>query len=90
MTLRRPASRMASRPSPPNAPRAARVRVVRGRPIAVDGERVGEHLEDWLLEGWWWTERPLRRRYWEVVTVTGRNRVLFHDLHNGGWYAQAA
>ncbi len=90
MTARRPSSRTVSRPSLPNAPRAVRVSVADGRPIAVNGERVREHLEDWLVEGWWWTERPLRRRYWEVMTVAGRNRVVFHDLRTGGWYAQAA
>lgn len=79
-----------SRPSPANAPRTARVSVADNRPIAVDGERVCAYLEDWLVEGWWWTERPIRRRYWEVVTVTSRNRVVFRDLRTGGWYAQAA
>jgi len=51
---------------------------------------VENRLEDWLVEGWWWTDHPVRRRYWELVTVTGRNRVVFHDLLSGGWYAQAA
>jgi hypothetical protein len=37
-----------------------------------------------------WTENPLRRRYWELITVAGRNRVVFHDLQSGGWYAQSA
>ena len=31
--------------------------------------------ESWLVEDRWWTERPLRRRYWEVVTEGGRNLV---------------
>ena len=84
------ASRRVSRPATPNAPRPVRVRVSDGEPIEVDRQRVREWLEDWLVEGWWWTERPVRRRYWELVTVTGRNRVVFHDLRTGGWYAQAA
>jgi hypothetical protein len=83
-------SRHASRPATPNAPRPVRVRIGDGEPIEVDGERVEEQLEDWLVEGWWWTENPVRRRYWELVTVTGRNRVVFHDLSTGGWYAQIA
>jgi hypothetical protein len=45
---------------------------------------------DWLVVGWWWTDQPVRRRYWELVTVTGRTRVVFHDVLAGGWYAQAA
>jgi hypothetical protein len=83
-------SRHVSQPATPNAPRPVRVRVEDGEPIEVDGERVENRLEDWLVEGWWWTDHPVRRRYWELVTVTGRNRVVFHDLLSGGWYAQAA
>jgi hypothetical protein len=85
-----PAGRWVSRPATPNTPRSVRVRVKDGEPIEVARERVQEQLEDWLVEGWWWTDRPVRRRYWELVTVTGRNRVVFHDLTTGGWYAQAA
>lgn len=80
----------ASRPAAPNVPRPARVQARDGEPVVVDGERVREQLEDWLVEGWWWTETPVRRRYWELVTASGRNRVVFHDLLAGGWYAQAA
>jgi hypothetical protein len=90
MTPRRSVGRQVSRPARPNAPCPIHVRVRDGEPIEVDGERVAEQVEDWLVEGWWWTERPVRRRYWELVTVTGRNRVVFHDLRTGGWYAQAA
>jgi hypothetical protein len=42
--------------------------------------------ESWLIEDRWWTERPLRRRYWEVVTTCGRNEVVFHDLRSGRWW----
>ena len=42
----------------------------------------------WLVEDGWWTARPLRRRYWEVVTVEGRDLVVFHDLVRGGWFVQ--
>jgi CO dehydrogenase/acetyl-CoA synthase delta subunit len=44
--------------------------------------------ESWLLEDRWWTDRPLRRRYWEVVTACGRNEVVFHDLQSGRWWRQ--
>lgn len=90
MNARSPISRRVSRPAMANAPRPVRVRINDGEPTEVDGEKVEEQLEDWLVEGWWWTENPVRRRYWELVTVTGRNRVVFHDLRTGGWYAQAA
>jgi hypothetical protein len=44
--------------------------------------------ESWLVEDRWWTERPVRRRYWEVVTTCGRNVVVFHELGGGGWFVQ--
>ena len=42
--------------------------------------------ESWLIEDRWWTDRPLRRRYWEVVTVDGRDLVVFRELREGHWY----
>lgn len=59
-----------------------------GRPLVVDGREIDAVRESWLLEDRWWTERPLRRRYWEVVTTCGRNEVVFHDLRSGRWWRQ--
>jgi hypothetical protein len=59
-----------------------------GRPLDVADQRVESVRESWLVEDRWWTERPLRRRYWEVVTVSGRNEVIFHDLNSGRWWRQ--
>ena len=73
-----------------------------GVPTRVDGQQVELVRESWLVEDRWWTGRPLRRRYWEVVSVRGRNLVVFHDLttrtgargtHGGGdgpgdWFTQ--
>jgi CO dehydrogenase/acetyl-CoA synthase delta subunit len=61
-----------------------------GVPLQVDGRTVDAIRESWLVEDRWWTDRPLRRRYWEVVTTCGRNVVLFRDLAAGerGWYRQ--
>jgi len=59
-----------------------------GQPRTVDGREVESVRESWLLEDRWWTERPLRRRYWEVVTASGRNEVVFHDLRSGRWWTQ--
>lgn len=59
-----------------------------GMPHTVGGHRIQAVRESWLVEDRWWTGRPLRRRYWEVVSAGGRNLVVFHDLHNGGWFAQ--
>jgi hypothetical protein len=59
-----------------------------GRPGTVDGTTVDAVRESWLVEDRWWTERPLRRRYWEVVLASGRNEVVFHDLVSGRWWRQ--
>ena len=59
-----------------------------GRPVSVAGQPVDAVRESWLVEDRWWTGRPLRRRYWEVVTAAGRNVVVFHDLVTGGWFEQ--
>jgi hypothetical protein len=59
-----------------------------GQPQLVDGEAVDAVRESWLVEDRWWTDRPLRRRYWEVVTGGGRNVVVFRDLLEGRWYRQ--
>ncbi len=78
-----PGPRRVSEPLP------ARVRADSGgRPLEVDGEDVDAVRESWLVEDRWWTERPLRRRYWEVVTGGGRNVVVFRDLVAQGWYRQ--
>ena len=71
------------------APRAAQVRAASdGRPEVVGGRAVEAVRESWLIEDRWWTEQPLRRRYWEVVTADGRDLVLFRDLVVGGWFMQ--
>jgi hypothetical protein len=63
--------------------------------MEVDGRAVELVRESWLVEDRWWTEQPLRRRYWEAVTSSGRNIVIFHDLTTaggregaGGWFVQ--
>lgn len=72
-------------------PRPARVRAdVRGRPLEVDSLPVDAVRESWLVEDRWWTDRPLRRRYWEVVTIDGRDVVVFRELGGGGWFSQRA
>lgn len=73
------------------APVPARVRAgARGTPAAVDGAAVECVLEEWVVEDRWWTGRPLRRRYFECVLVTGRNAVVFRDLVRGRWFEQRA
>lgn len=70
-------------------PRVAAVRPDEaGRPVTVEGDAVEAVRESWLVEDRWWSERPLRRRYWEVVTSRGRNLVVFHELVERRWYIQ--
>ena len=70
-------------------PRPAEVRPAPGgRPLTVDRRTVDCVRESWLVEDRWWTHKPLRRRYWELVTTCGRNVVVFHDLVDGRWYSQ--
>jgi len=72
-----------------NVPEPARVEAGRGgRPLVVDGRAVDAVRESWLIEDRWWTDVPLRRRYWEVVTVDGRDLVVFRELGSGSWYRQ--
>ena len=59
-----------------------------GRPEAVGGRAVEAVRESWLVEDRWWSDRPLRRRYWEVVTDDGRNLVVFRELASGTWRLQ--
>jgi hypothetical protein len=70
-------------------PRSARVRAAPGgQPLEVDGQEVAHVRESWLIEDRWWTEEPLRRRYWELVSEAGRDLVVFHDLTDGHWFSQ--
>jgi hypothetical protein len=70
-------------------PKAVRVKADEtGRPLKIEKREVDAVRESWLVEDRWWTDAPLRRRYWEVVTGDGRDLVVFRDLIEGRWYAQ--
>ena len=72
-------------------PKPALVQVDEGGvPAAVEAREVDSVLEEWVVEDRWWTGRPLRRRYFELVLTDGRNIVVFRDLVAGGWFAQRA
>ena len=60
-----------------------------GLPVAVGGSPVEAVAEDWVVEDRWWTGRPLRRRYFELVLADGRCAVVFRDLGRGRWFSQA-
>jgi CO dehydrogenase/acetyl-CoA synthase delta subunit len=59
-----------------------------GQPVRIARDTVDVVRESWLIEDRWWTDRPLRRRYWEVVTTAGRDSIVFRDLVDGRWYRQ--
>ena len=61
-----------------------------GTPLALGDRAVESVREEWLVEDRWWTGRPLRRRYFELVLEDGRNAVVFCDLADGGWFEQRA
>ena len=62
----------------------------RGVPTMVGRLPVEAMLEDWVVEDRWWTGKPVRRRYFELVLTSGRNMVVFKDLVGGRWFAQRA
>lgn len=71
-------------------PRPATVRAdAGGNPLAFGPTAVESVTEEWVVEDRWWTGRPVRRRYFELVLADGRNTVVFRDLAGGRWYSQA-
>jgi hypothetical protein len=73
------------------APRPAAVSVdVDGVPRRLDAIAVEAIREDWLVEDRWWTARPLRRHYYELVLADGRDVVVFHDLLARRWRRQSS
>ena len=69
-------------------PRRADVREAGGRPVAVGGTAVDAVREEWLVEDRWWSERPIARRYFELVLTDGRCVVVFRE--HGNWFKQRA
>jgi hypothetical protein len=59
-----------------------------GMPLALEGRTVEAVREEWLVEDRWWTGRPLKRRYFELVLEDGVNAVVFHDLASRRWFGQ--
>jgi hypothetical protein len=73
------------------APREARVEVGEGgSPRALGGVAVEAIREEWVVADRWWTARPLRRHYYELVLADGRDVTVFRDLCSGRWRRQVA
>ena len=75
-----------------NEPRRALV-VTRGvgasaEPVNVNRVPVVRVREEWRVVDRWWTEEPVRRRYFDVVLESGQNAVVFRDEERGGWFTQ--
>ena len=49
-----------------------------GAPRAVGRLAVESVREEWVVEDGWWTQRPLRRRYFELVLEDGSDVVVFY------------
>jgi len=60
------------------------------RPVEVDGRKIFSISEDWLVEESWWSDRQVRRHYFEVVLDGGHNLTLFRALPGGSWFSQRA
>jgi hypothetical protein len=73
-----------------NEPTAVLVSVENEIPTAVSRVGVAAVREEWRVVDRWWTEEPVRRRYFEVVLDTGRNVVVFRDELTGKWFRQQA
>ncbi|HVV90556.1 MAG TPA: hypothetical protein VHB53_08680 [Solirubrobacterales bacterium] len=80
--------------SPPrrlNEPRPVAVHADDDRmPRAVGRSAVETVREEWLVEDRWWTTRPLRRHYFELVLADGRALTVFRDPGAGRWFRQRA
>ena len=46
--------------------------------------------EEWRVFDRWWTDEPVRRRYFDLVLETGENVAVFFDLEHQRWYRQKA
>jgi hypothetical protein len=61
-----------------------------GIPTTVGRSAVEAVAEEWVVEDRWWTGRPLKRRYFELVLADGRSATVFRDLRPGGGGEPAA
>jgi hypothetical protein len=59
-------------------------------PVSVNRLGVARVREEWRVVDRWWTETPVRRRYFDLVLESGQNAVVFLDEEQGGWFTQRA
>ena len=73
-----------------NEPQPARVEAPEAVPVSVGGAAVAAVREEWRVFDRWWTDEPVRRRYFDLVLETGENVVVFFDLERRSWFRQKA
>ena len=73
-----------------NEPQPVLVTVEDGIPAAVGGVLVAQIREEWRVVDRWWTDAPVRRRYFDLVLATGENVAVFADEEGRGWFRQKA
>ena len=61
-----------------------------GIPRAIGSIPIAAVREEWRVVDRWWTEEPVRRRYFDVVLASGENVVVYADELRGGWFTQRA
>ena len=73
-----------------NEPRPVDVEAREGAPAAVGGVVVSSLREEWRVADRWWTDEPVRRRYFDLVLETGENVAVFYDEERERWFKQKA
>jgi hypothetical protein len=63
---------------------------VDGAPRSVNRQQVAVVREEWRVVDRWWTERPIDRRYFDVVLASGENAVVFLEGEGQSWFTQRA
>lgn len=72
-------------------PRAVEVAAdARHTPTQINGVDVVAIREEWIVEDGWWTAAPIRRWYFELVLIDGRDLTVFQAFPSGLWFAQRA
>ena len=62
----------------------------RRTPTQVNDVDVVAIREEWIVEDGWWTASPIRRWYFELVLIDGRDLTVFQAFPSGQWFAQRA
>jgi hypothetical protein len=61
-----------------------------GSPVEIGHVPVVGVREEWRVVDRWWTDDPVRRRYFEAVLATGENATVFLDERENRWFRQRA